>query len=55
MRFREFLTSFNKNYCVNVSAGEKYDEPFRGDYFLRIIEKKIKSKSRLRGRLRHRT
>ena len=54
MRSEEFFTAFNNNYRVNVSAGEKYNEPFWGDYFLRILEKKIKSNSRLGGRPRRR-
>ena len=39
VRSGEFLTSFNKNYRVNGSAVEKYNEAFRGDYFLTILEK----------------
>lgn len=54
MRSEEFFTAFNNNYRVNVSAGERYNEPFWGDYFLRILEKKIKSNSRLGGRPRRR-
>ena len=38
----EFFTTFNNDYRVNVSAGEKYNEPFRGDYFARLLEKKKK-------------
>lgn len=55
MRSEEFFTLFNNNYGVNVSARENnYNEPFWGDNFLRILEQKIKSKSRLGGRPCHR-
>ena len=50
----EVLTSFINDNSVNFSGDKKYNEEFRGDYFLTIREKRFKIKSRNRSRSRPR-